>query len=201
VTWAALGEQISTVLSSTTEDVHQFVAAWGAWAALGSIILMAVHSVLPLPGGVIAVANRMMFGPFWGSVTTWVGAIIGATTSFGLARFLGAPAVERLLSGEQRSVIARWRSRPLLLLLIRLIPVISFNLINYAAGAAGVRWWLFLWTTALGILPITIVSVVAGDRLLDATWQEWTIAGVAVLVLGIGVHWGRRKLLDREESS
>ncbi len=125
----------------------------------------------------------------------------GAATSFGLARFLGAPAVERLLSGEQRSVIARWRSRPLLLLLIRLIPVISFNLINYAAGAAGVRWWLFLWTTALGILPITIVSVVAGNRLLDATWQEWTIAGVAVLVLGIGVHWGRRKLLDREESS
>jgi uncharacterized membrane protein YdjX (TVP38/TMEM64 family) len=138
VTWAALGEQISTVLSSTTEDVHQFVVAWGAWAALGSIILMAVHSVLLLPGGVIAVGNRMMFGPFWGSVTTWVGAIIGATTSFGLARFLGAPAVERLLSGEQRSVIARWRSRPLLLLLIRLIPVISFNLINYAAGAADV---------------------------------------------------------------
>jgi hypothetical protein len=78
VTWAALGEQISTVLSSTTEDVHQFVVAWGAWAALGSIILMVVRFVLPLPGGVIAVANGLMFGRFWGSVITWVGAMIGA---------------------------------------------------------------------------------------------------------------------------
>ena len=42
----------------------------------------------------------------------------------------------------------------------RLVPVISFNLINYAAGILHVSWWRFLWTTSLGILPITVASVV-----------------------------------------
>ena len=125
--------------------------------------------------------------------------MIGAALSFGAARFLGAPAVERLLSGRQGHVVARWRSRPLLLLLIRLIPIISFNLINYVAGAAGVPWWSFLWTTAIGILPITVVSVVTGDRILEASWEEGAIAGLAVLVLGLGLHWGRRRLIDRAE--
>ena len=199
VAWVALDERMSAVLSLTTEDVHRFVAAWGAWAALGSIILMVGHSVLPLPGEVIAVANGMMFGPVRGTLITWAGAMIGAAVSFGAARYLGAPAVERLLSDKQGDLEARWRARPLLLLLIRLIPLISFNLINYAAGAAGVPWWVFLWTTAIGILPITVVSVVAGDWILEASSDEWAIAGLAVLVLGLGLHWGRRRLTDRAE--
>ena len=199
VAWAALGGRISGGLSLSPEDVHRFVAAWGAWAALGSIILMVLHSILPLPGEVIAVANGMTFGPAWGVVTTWVGAMIGAAVSFGAARFVGAPAVERRLSRRQSRLVARWRSRPLFLLLIRLIPLISFNLINYAAGAAGVPWWSFLWTTAIGILPITIVSVVAGDRMLEASGQEWAIAAAAVLLVAVGLYWGRRKLIDRAD--
>lgn len=70
VAWLAVDDRMSGVLSLTTEDVHRFVAAWGAWAALGSIVLMVLHSVLPLPGEVIAVANGMMFGPVQGTLIT-----------------------------------------------------------------------------------------------------------------------------------
>jgi|GEM_PF-6627540 membrane protein DedA with SNARE-associated domain len=35
------------------------------------------------------------------------------------------------------------------LLIARLIPIMSFNLINYAAGLAGVPRWTFIWTTRL----------------------------------------------------
>ena len=48
---------------------------------------------------------------------------------------------------------------------MRLIPVIAFNLINYAAGLARVRWWTFTWTTALGIVPLVFLMVAAGDQL------------------------------------
>src|SRR5258708_35770114 len=33
----------------TTEDFRRFTESWGTWAALGSITLMVLHSVLPFP--------------------------------------------------------------------------------------------------------------------------------------------------------
>ncbi len=43
------------------------------------------------------------------------------------------------------------------LLILRLIPIIAFNLINYAVGLARISWWTFTWTTGLGILPMTLL--------------------------------------------
>lgn len=185
------------MLHRSVEDVREAIEAWGAWAAFGSVSLMVLHSVLPLPGELIAIANGMLFGPVWGTVITWIGAMIGAALSFGAARYLAAPIVARGLSREHADLLADWRSRPGILLLVRLVPIISFNLINYGAGAAGVGWWLFLWTTAVGILPITILSVVLGDRLLEASWIEWSAAAVAILLVACAVRWIRDRSVGR----
>ena len=188
---------LSGLLSLTPESVHRFAEAWGRWAALGSITLMVVHSVLPLPAEVIAVANGMMFGPVWGVAVTWAGAMLGAAISFAFARWLGRPALRRVASEFHRQWIERWRERPLFLLFVRLIPVISFNLINYAAGATGVGWWRFLWTTGLGILPITVASVVLGDRLLAASWQTWAAVAAGLVLIGLALRWLRRKIVAK----
>ena len=66
------------------------------------------------------------------------------------------------------------------LLLARLVPVISFNLINYAAGILHVGWWRFLWTTSLGILPITVASG-PGNQLTGPMWDAW-LAGSGLLL-------------------
>ena len=39
------------------------------------------------------------------------------------------------------------------MLIARLLPIIAFNLINYAPALAGIGWWPFLWTTGPGIRP------------------------------------------------
>jgi uncharacterized membrane protein YdjX (TVP38/TMEM64 family) len=51
------------------------------------------------------------------------------------------------------------------LFISRLIPVNSFNLVNYAAGLAKIPWTTFAWTTGVGILPMTIFMVVMGDQI------------------------------------
>ena len=48
---------------------------------------------------------------------------------------------------------------------MRLIPIVPFSLVSYAAGAARVPVWRFLWTTAVGYLPITALSVYFGTQL------------------------------------
>jgi len=70
--------------------------------------------------------------------------------------------------------------------------MISFNLINYVAGLAGVSWWTFTWTTAVGILPLTVLLAVVGERAAAMAWETWlAIGGVSVLLLTL--VWRIRK--------
>lgn len=118
------------------------IRSWGQWAALGSISLMVVHSFVPFPAEIITLANGMVFGPFWGSVVTWVGAMLGALSTFGLVRLLGRPFVHRMLSEVQLRRLSEWSSTQggMALLIARLIPVIAFNLLNYAAALTEISW-------------------------------------------------------------
>lgn len=151
-------------LDVSVERMERLIESWGPLAALASIGLMVLHSFVPFPAEVLAVANGMLFGPIWGTVISWVGAMLGAWLAFGLARLLGQPFVQATISERHRTVLDGWSERRggIALLVSRLIPVISFNLINYAAGLTRISWWTFTWATALGILPITIAMVLAG---------------------------------------
>jgi len=171
------------LLSLTTQDVESFAQAWGAWSAVASILLMVLHSFVPLPAEVIAIANGMLFGPILGIAITWAGAMMGAALSFAFARGIGRPLAKRLVSERRWRTIETWNARPSTLLLVRLIPVISFNLVNYATGVTGIGWWTFLWTTGLGILPITAASVIFGDRMMSITWPLWLLIAAGVVVL------------------
>jgi uncharacterized membrane protein YdjX (TVP38/TMEM64 family) len=110
--------------------------------------------------------------------------MLGAAAAFGLARLLGWPFVRRILSAEHHERLTAWsRQRGAAALLIsRLIPVIAFNLINYAAGLAGISWRTFLWTTGLGILPLTALFTIMGDRLLTVPLWMWLPLGVLVVI-------------------
>jgi uncharacterized membrane protein YdjX (TVP38/TMEM64 family) len=176
----------------TPAQVDAFVASWGMWSAAGAIALMVLHSFVPVPAEVIAVANGMMFGPLWGVAVTWAGAMLGAISAFAAARWLGRPFICRLVAEERRRFIERWTARPGSLLLLRLVPVVSFNLVNFAAGLAGAGWWDFLWTTALGILPLTVASVVLGSRIFEIAWWGWLLVALAV----VGAGWGARAVLS-----
>jgi uncharacterized membrane protein YdjX (TVP38/TMEM64 family) len=81
---------------------------------------------------------------------------------------------------------------PTTLLFIRLVPLISFNLVNYAAGLLGVGWWPFLWTTAIGILPLTVAMVFLGGQILAAPLWAWVIGGLILVLLYLALRRSRR---------
>ena len=78
----------------------------------------------------------------------------------------------------------------------RLIPAISFNLINYASGLAKVPLWTFLWTTAIGMLPVTIIVVTMGANIDKLSWWHWAV------LLGVGlVAWAVLRVYKRKHQS
>ncbi|SMF23168.1 TVP38/TMEM64 family protein [Pseudogulbenkiania subflava] len=178
--------RLSFDFPATAQGIVRWVRSLGAWGVVGSLLLMVAHSFLPFPAEMVALANGMVYGPFWGAVITWCGAMLGAATAFGLTRRLGRPFVERWMTPGSRRELARWSQLhgATVLLACRLMPAIAFNLINYAAALAGLSWWTFLWTTALGILPLTILLAVLGDRILTIPFTGWLLMSLAVAMTG-----------------
>ncbi len=180
--WWMLGDEGRSV-----EGFEEMVDSWGPWGVAASIGLMVLHSFVPFPAEFLALANGMLFGAFWGTVITWTGAMLGAYLAFGLSRVLGRPFVELMVSGDHLSRLDGWTRRQGggMLFLSRFLPVISFNLINYAAGLTNVSWFTFTWATGLGILPLTTLMVVMGDQAGNLTWPTW----LALLAAGVVLWW------------
>ncbi|MDH3316500.1 MAG: TVP38/TMEM64 family protein [Betaproteobacteria bacterium] len=182
--WWLLAPPSGIRLDMTVEGMAQLIRSWGGWGVAVSIGLMVIHSFVPFPAEILACANGMIYGPVWGTVITWIGAMLGASVAFGLARSLGRPFVQRMLKEAQREKLAFWsRDRGgIALLTARLIPVIAFNLINYAAALTEISWSTFLWATAIGILPLTALSAILGDRMLTMPLWGWLLLAAVVLL-------------------
>ena len=182
--WWLLVQPSGVSSDMTIEGTVQLIRSWGGWGVAVSIALMVLHSFVLFPAEILACANGMIYGPVWGTVVTWIGAMLGASVTFGLTRTLGQPFVHRILKEAQRERLALWsRDRGgVALLTARLIPVIAFNLINYAAALTEISWWTFLWATGIGILPLTALSAILGDRMLRMPLWGWLLLGAMVLL-------------------
>lgn len=199
--WGWLSRAGLTGLGHSVDESVAVIRSWGAWGVLGSIALMTVHSFLPFPAEVVALANGMVYGPVWGAALTWVGAMIGASAAFGVARLLGRPFVQRLLSVEHRQRLTMWSHDRggVTLLVSRLIPVIAFNFINYAAALTDISWWTFLWATGLGILPLTVVLAILGDRMVRLPFWAGLVIGATILIAALTAAVVHRRRRGRPE--
>jgi len=181
------------------ELIHQ-IGYWvhdlGIWGYPLAVVLMAAVALLPIPAEIPAAMNGMLFGPVYGTVITWVGAMIGALVSFELSRRFGRPLVERVMPTSaidrvDRAVdVANWPG----LLVVRLIPSIAFTALNWGLGLTLCRRRTFLWTTALGILPGTIVFVSSGEGLARLYARHPLLATIlAALLIAAMIYLACRK--------
>ncbi|MGH6920921.1 MAG: TVP38/TMEM64 family protein [Geminicoccaceae bacterium] len=179
---------------------EEVILSWGHWGVLASIGLMVLHSFVPFPAELVALANGMLYGPFWGTVITWTGAMLGAFLAFGLSRAFGRPFVEAMVARRDWRRLDDWAGQHAaqMVFVARLLPVISFNLVNYAAGLMRISWWTFAWTTGLGILPLTILTAAMGDQVGKMPWHWWLLL---LVPLGIVSLLAKRWLQARKPPS
>ena len=92
-------------------QMERLIEAWGPFAVLASIGLMVAHSFVPFPAEMLAIVNGMLFGPVWGTIITWMGAMLGAYLAFGLTRVLGRRFVKGMVPGRHWNTIESWSER------------------------------------------------------------------------------------------
>jgi uncharacterized membrane protein YdjX (TVP38/TMEM64 family) len=161
----------------------RFRTPW--WSPVAFVVAYAVLAALDFSGLVMTLAGGVVFGFERGVVLNTVGANLGANAAYALARMLGKEAVAALL-GARFARIRRFVEVGgfLRLLRLRLIPVAPFNLLNLAAGLAGMPWRTFAAATALGIVPGTVIYTLFADAIVTGSGEASRSAFTRLLVIG-----------------
>ena len=196
---AALSIWIGSVV--TPQQLQDAISRCGSWAAIAYIGLFTLLPAFFFPVAVLALAGGLLFGLWWGSVYTFIGAILNCSLMFLLARHVGRERVEQLI---QKKLSPVWQNRLqnlnstggfALLVILRLIPAAPYNLINYAFGLTSISFVKYIIGSAIGIIPGTLAFINIGDKALDVTSPEfWIAIGLLAALLGITGVIGKRYL-------
>jgi uncharacterized membrane protein YdjX (TVP38/TMEM64 family) len=131
-------------------------SGWGGWGIFLGVYTAVV--ALLLPAVWLVLGAGFVFGFWRGLLAVWVGGAVGQAAAFLLARYLLGGCVAGALRGRSASVWAAldramaldgWK----LLALLRLCPLVPYNLLNIAAAATAIPFWAFALTSAVAIGP------------------------------------------------
>ena len=185
--------------------IKEWVSGFGIIAPLVYIGFYIVATLFFLPGLPITVLSGVAFGPVWGVVYVWIGATIGVSLAFLVARYVARELVENWVSGntqfqkiDEKVEQEGWR----ILMFTRLVPIFPFNLQNYAYGLTKIKFFTYMLVSAIFMLPGTIAYVqiggalVSGEGNLSKTLVYLSIAGILILFVSLIPKFLRKRQSD-----
>ena len=182
-------------LFSDPQAMREYIAAYGPLAPVISALLMIFQSVAaPLPAFLITFANGLLFGVWWGAALSWSSAMLGAALCFFIARYFGRPVVVKLVSEPALASSDRFFDRygKHAVLIARLVPIISFDVISYGSGLAGMGFLGFWLATGIGQLPATILYSYLGDEATGTIKILFWVFGIVIAISIVTVLIKRR---------
>ena len=156
-----LGRQLSAQLPRLTAAVEGL----GLWGPIVFVLAYAIACVAFVPASLLTLAAGALFGVVKGTVLVFVGATLGATGAFLIARYVARDWVAQRVSRDPRfaaidAAIAEQGRK--VVFLLRLSPVIPFNVLNYALGLTKVRLADYV-VASIGMIPGTVLYVYSGS--------------------------------------
>jgi uncharacterized membrane protein YdjX (TVP38/TMEM64 family) len=197
---------------------NYWVAHLGFWGVLLFMLVYVVATVLFFPASILTIGAGFIYGVVMGTVIVSIAATVGAAMAFLIARYLARDQIARKVANNPRfrridRAIGERGAK--LVFLLRLSPLIPFNLSNYFYGLTSVKFWPYALASWIGMLPGTLLYVYLGAAgkagLTGAAGQssgrspwEYVFLGVGLIATVIVTVWvtriARRELSKTEVS-
>lgn len=182
-----LRHSVSLAIHGQFAELRAYIRSLGAGGVVLLLGLMVGHAIVWYPSEIVTATAGYVYGFGPGLALVATGWLLAALLSYALGRSVGRPLLRRLL-GDRFDWLTTTMGRggTSLLLAGRLIPVVPFALLGYAAGATHVNLWRFSWTTVLGYLPLTGAVAYLGARAQTLTTSDpllWSAVAVIVVLL------------------
>ncbi len=190
-------DTLATMLDSA--ELHRRVVQLGPWGPVAIVVLMTIAILIsPIPSAPIALAAGAAYGHVWGGLYVLLGAQVGAMAAFAVARFVGRETVQRWF-GDRISVglIGSQNALTGIVLVSRLLPFLSFDIVSYAAGLTPLAFWRFALATLVGIAPTSFLLAHFGTEMQSGESRRIALAvlalgGLTLVPVGVKLYRDRR---------
>lgn len=202
--WLRETGAMMTILDSNA--LHARVVRMGPWGPAAVVVLMILAILVsPIPSAPIALAAGAAYGHWWGALYVLLGAEVGALAAFGVARFVGYETVHRWFGGRLSIGLAGSQNVLMTIVLVsRLLPFLSFDIVSYAAGLTVLSFWRFALATLVGIAPTSFLLAHFGSEMGTGETQRILISVLALggltlipIAAKLFADWRARRLLVR----
>jgi uncharacterized membrane protein YdjX (TVP38/TMEM64 family) len=178
ISWFDIGELLKP------DRVADQLRTAGHFGPILFMTLMATSVVIsPLPDLPLVIAAGATFGMTLGTTYSVIGAEIGAIASFLIGRAVGHEVLGKLL---RTNVVfcerCSDRHLAIFVLLARLVPLFSFDVISYGAGLTNMSLRTFAVVTFVGMIPPTFALTYAGSQVASGAWLM-ILSGLAMVAM------------------
>lgn len=137
--------------------ISGFIDSAGVWAPVVYIVIYAAGVCIFLPGTLLTGIGAAVFGPYYGFIYVWIGAMIGASGAFFIGRTLGRDFAASLIGDRLKKYDdAIERNGFATVLYLRLV-YFPFTPMNFGMGLTKVRFSDYFFGTGLGIIVGTFI--------------------------------------------
>ncbi len=173
------------------EKLYDWLSDHRAWAWIIILILWQVQAVIaPLPAPLLIMATALFYadsttGVIIAIVLTWCGAMLGAIICFGLSRRFGRDWVMRKGYLDKMKNLDDYLEEKgaYVIFLTRLIPILSFDIVSYAAGLTRLRWKSFVIATGIGMIPTNVIFILFAAEALTQDQTGLIVMSVVGLIM------------------
>jgi uncharacterized membrane protein YdjX (TVP38/TMEM64 family) len=173
----------------------------GIWAPILYILVYSIATLCILPSTPLNLTGGAIFGSVWGTVWTSVAAILAAIISFWFSRTIGRKFIEQKLAGKWQSIDKEMQGGGFFYMFaIRLLPLIPYGIVNFAAGLTSIKFRDYFFGTLLGTVPGILPFVMMGDGLEDLKQGKVLTILVSLALVGMLIGtatWYRRRTSSR----
>lgn len=141
----------------TAEALGWFLDSAGIWAPIAYMAVYAVGVCLFLPGTLLTGLGAAIFGPYWGFLYVWVGAMLGASGAFVIGRTLGREFAASLIGDQLKKYDDAIERKGFATVLYLRLVYFPFTPMNFGMGLTKVRFWDYFFGTGLGIIVGTFI--------------------------------------------
>ncbi len=182
----SLRHAVGLCLDGNFAGLRDYIRSLGAGGVLLLLALMLLHAVIFYPTELVTATAGFAYGWLPGFALCLAGWTLSALASYAIGRRIGDPILRSVLGEHfRRFDRAIHGADTVVWLSARLIPVVPFSFVGYAAGATRFSLWRFTWTSAVGFIPLTAAVSYLGSEARTLSLSDPLVWVAVALIIGL----------------
>jgi uncharacterized membrane protein YdjX (TVP38/TMEM64 family) len=190
------------------ETMQSFLKSFGVWGYVVFVLIFIASCVFMLPGSMLTIIAGIAFGPIMGGIISLVGATLGATAAFLVAKYVARGMIEEKIG--QNEMFKKIddgveKNGTSFLILTRLVPVFPFSFQNYAYGLTKIKLGTYFLVSLICMAPgAFIYAYMAGEIVTNgfsaSLLIKFAIAGIVLFLISlIPKYIAKKKGINMDE--